>query len=215
MEKNIENKPTEELNKEPIERVNKKAKIEKSQPVRKLPVDSKKEGSTSKGFIIEETSENIVKSGKEPRSNSAKKKGKILTKAKESTTKKVLVTEKIAQKKASATIPRQKQKTKLKKTNTKSSLLNKGGITKKIVKPQQIKTSTSTYAKKPSITDERLRAFGLNPKKFHKKQKYGNKSTVSVSGIPTNAKNVVTKNNKLDKLNQKKIKQKLLKVLGT
>lgn len=213
MEKNIENTPTEELNKEPIERDNKKAKIEKLQPVRKSPVDSKKDSSTSKGFIIEETSENVVKSGKEPRSNSAKKKGKILTKAKESTTKKVLVTEKVAQKKASAAIPRQKQKTKLKKTNTKSSLLNKGGITKKIVKPQQIKTSTSTYAKKPSITDERLRAFGLNPKKFHNKQKYGNKSTVS--GIPTKAKNVVSKTNKLDKLNQKKIKQKLLKVLGS
>lgn len=211
--KNIEDKPTEESNDEPIHIVNKKAKIEEVSPVRKSTGDLKKKVATSKGFIVEETSENVEKPAKETISNSGAKVQLELTKKKQkiSTAKKVSTSVKPVHKKPSAANANTKQKVNVKKANTKSSLVNKGGITKKVAKSQRNNTSSS---KKPSISDERLRAFGLNPKKFHKKLKYGNKATAS--GLSTNSNsNGVTKNKKLDKLSQKKIKKKLLKVLGS
>lgn len=204
----IVNKPAERLNPANIQKENEKDKVKKAVPVRKSIDHPEKEAATSNGFVIEEVAEKISESGKNLISKSRKMKpelakNKSLTKA----------TEKLTQKKSIATMPLQKQKMKAKKTNTKSSLLSKGGITKKVVKPQRNKASSSAYPKKPSISDERLRAFGLNPKKFHNKLKYGGKSTASG---PTSSKAVVpkTKNNKLEKLNQKKIKKKLMQVLG-
>lgn len=210
--KTIADKPTEESNEEPIHIVNKKVKIEKVSPVLKSTGDLKKKDATSKGFIVEETSENIEKPAKKTISNSVKVQLKPTKKTEKiSTTKKVSNSVKVAQKKTSASNANKTQKVNLKKANTKSSLVNKGGITKKIAKSHK---STTSSSKQPSISDERLRAFGLNPKKFHKKLKYGNKATASALSTKSNS-NGVTKNKKLDKLNQKKIKQQLLKVLGS
>lgn len=213
--KTIADTPTEESNEEPIHLVNKKVKIEKVSPVLKSTGDLKKKDATSKGFIVEETSENIEKPAKKTISKSVKVQLKPTKKTEKiSTTKKVSNSVKVAHKKTSASNANNANKTQkvnVKKANTKSSLVNKGGITKKIAKSQK---STTSSSKQPSISDERLRAFGLNPKKFHKKLKYGNNSTASGLSTKSNS-NGVTKNKKLDKLNQKKIKQKLLKVLGS
>ncbi|XP_037038296.1 protein KRI1 homolog [Bradysia coprophila] len=185
----------------------KKAKTEEVSNPTKVTGDS---GKTTKGLNIEKTPDVAVKpkmkevlKTEKPKKQPVKKKANILM------PKKVVSTKSTVHKKEAATIPNQQRKTK--KVN--SALLKKGGIKKKTARPQNNKSSTSTFSKKPSISDERLRAFGLNPKKFHKKLKYGNKSTGSAT--PTTSKKEVTKNNKVEKLNQKKIKQKLLKVLGS
>lgn len=167
-----------------------KDKINKRRPVKKSTGKSNNQDAMSKGFIVEKISaatDNF----------SIKKKETILS------------TNNTKQKKTLAATLQQTPKSKTKKSNAKSNL---AGVTKKIVKPQKSNNSTSTFSKKPTISDERLRAFGLNPKKFHKKLKYGAKSTSSETVI--NSKKVVSKTNKLDKLNQKKIKRKLLTVLG-
>ncbi len=229
-EESVENESTEDLDeKSEIQNDAKKVKVKQISPA-KTPIGVPMK--TSKGFIVEKLSEDTEKSKKQTTSSTnklkpspAKKKQKIsaikrapttekvVQKKKILPTKKVPTTPKVTQKSPLATIPNKNQSSvKLKKTNTKSSLIKKGGITKKTSKPQ--KSTATTHSQKPSISDERLRAFGLNPKKFHKKLKYGNKSMAAGGEPTTTAKKVATKNSKLDKLNQKKIKQKLLKVLG-
>lgn len=112
-------------------------------------------------------------------------------------------------------IDHSQKKNKIKRRPTKVNLL-KGTKNKKINKPNKTQSSKTKVAclNKPSISDERLRAFGLNPKKFHKKLKYGRDSKATPIGTPTNGKKILKKSTKTDKLNQKKTKRKLMTILG-
>lgn len=208
-QKNLEDKPVDESNMEINNKGSKKAKIKKVSPVKKTTEVFVKYGASSGGFIVEETAEKLDKPEHKTISNAKKNLGPSMKKQRNSPTKKVSVTKKVAQAKPSSV--HEKKKMNVKKPNAKSSLVKNGGITKKIIKQHKSNTPSLASSKKPVISDERLRAFGLNPKKFHKKLKYGNKSTAS--GTATNSKNVVTENSKHEKLKQKKIKKKLLKVL--
>lgn len=94
------------------------------------------------------------------------------------------------------------QPTHNKKINvTKSSLSKKKNATKRILRKQGLTLtkfintkSKQNFKAKPkdgtvaAISDERLRAFGINPKKFHKKIKYGNKPGEQTTQPKTNNK---------------------------
>lgn len=200
-EKNNQTKELAEVNNETIEK--QKVKSKKS-TVGKSLENSKVRDGTSKSFMTEEISENTEESTKKTGESTEKKEESVKEKN-------VSSSEKVKPKKLLAATTHQKHKNTKKNSNTKSNLVN-GGVKKKITKQQKAKVSVSNYSNKPSISDERLRAFGLNPKKFHNKLKYGNKS--QASGTVTNSNKVTNKSNKVDKLNQKKMKRKLLSVLG-
>lgn len=191
IQKESKKKGNDNVNKKIAHNDGQKEKMKKLTPVKKTTGNSNKQDAMSKGFIVEEMSVATEESTN---------KKKTIVDEKKTKPKKTLT----------ATIP-QTNKSKTKISSNKPKRL-KGGVNKKIVKAQKSKNSTVTFSKTSTISDERLRAFGLNPKKFHKKLKYGNKSTASETVIKT--KNVASKTNKLAKLNQKKIKRKLLTVLG-
>lgn len=74
-----------------------------------------------------------------------------------------------------------------------SGINKSANVNAKLQKNGQKKTTNTkaTANKKPAaksadaISDERLRAFGINPKKFHKKQKYGTTTKPANSGAAT------------------------------
>lgn len=94
----------------------------------------------------------------------------------------------------------------------------------KLKQKKQIVNKTMKPKSKPltSISDERLRAFGINPKKFHKKQKY-TKTTAAIAAKPSPKSNSkkplsipLSSKQIKDKLaNDKKLKDKLKKFLNT
>lgn len=103
----------------------------------------------------------------------------------------------------------------IRKPGIKSMVKPNGKKAKKPFNKQNRSVSSKTVDAK-SISDERLRAFGLNPKKYHKKQKYGSAAQAATKSVANKVSNPKVLSGKMAKQkanNDKKIKEKLKQIL--